>query len=78
MADEQTAYAGLIHAGTGTGLALIQLSVLLPGLLPVIGLLAVFAVVLLLPLLVLGLATAVLAAPPTAAWLLVRRARARH
>lgn len=73
MAGEKTAYTGLIHAGTGTGLALIQLSVLFPGLLPCIGLLAVFAVVLLLPLLVLGLAAAVLAAPPVAAWLLVRR-----
>ena len=78
MAGEKTAYTGLIHAGTGTGLALIQLSVLFPGLLPVIGLLAVFAAVVLLPLLVLGLAAAALAAPPAAAWLLIRRARARH
>jgi hypothetical protein len=33
-------YNGLIHAGAGTGLAVVQLSALIPGLLPTIALLA--------------------------------------
>ena|SRR5438046_2784156 len=78
MDEETTAYSGLMHAGAGTGLFLVQLSALVPGLLPFIGLLAVFTAVLLLPLLVLGLAAAILAAPPAGAWLLVKRARGRR
>jgi hypothetical protein len=78
MDDDATTYSGLMHAGAGTGHLLVQLSAIVPGLLPFIGLLAIFTVVLLLPLLVLGLAAAILAAPPAGAWLLVKRARARH
>jgi len=78
MADETSRRTGLIHAGTGTGMALVQLSVLFPGLLPLIGLVAVFLLVVLLPLLVIGLVATVLAAPLAAAWLLAKRARARH
>ena len=75
--DETSAYRGLMHAGAGTGLFLVQLSVIVPGLLPFIALLAVFTAVLLLPLLALGLAATLLATPPAGAWLLVRRHRAR-
>ena len=78
MAGETNAYSGLMHAGAGTGLALVQLSVVLPGLLPLIGLVGVFCVVLLLPLLAVGLAAALLAAPPVAAWLVLKRVRARR
>jgi hypothetical protein len=78
MDEETTAYRGLLHGGAGTGLFLVQLSAIVPGLLPFIALLAVFAAVLLLPLLALGLAAALLAAPPAGAWRLVKRARARH
>ena len=66
---------GLIHAGAGTGLALVQLSVIIPGLLPTLALLVVFTVPLVLPILVLGLAAALLAAPPYLVWRLATRGR---
>jgi uncharacterized membrane-anchored protein len=72
--EESTSYAGLMHAGAGSGLALVQVSALIPGLLPFIALAAVFALPLLLPVLVLG----ILAAPPAGVWWLVKRIRARH
>ncbi|HEY3186901.1 MAG TPA: hypothetical protein VGJ70_05480 [Solirubrobacteraceae bacterium] len=66
---------GLIHAGAGTGLALVQLSVIIPGLLPTLALLVVFTVPLVLPILVLALAAALLAAPPYLVWRLATRGR---
>ena len=67
--------AGLIHAGAGTGIFLIQLSALFPGLLPTVALLGVVAVVLVLPMIVLALAGAVVAAPLYVAWRLIARLR---
>jgi hypothetical protein len=66
---------GLMHAGAGTGLALVQLSVLIPGLLPSLALLGVFVAVLALPLVALTLVVGVLATPPVGVWLLARRIR---
>jgi hypothetical protein len=76
MAAARTrSYGGLIHAGSGTGLGLVQLSVLIPGLLPTVALTAVFTVVILLPLLVLGLAVALVGAPPYLVWRVITRHR---
>ena len=77
MTPQTNSYSGLMHAGAGAGLSLVQLSAIIPGLLPFVGLLAVFVVVLVLPLLVLGVAAAILAAPPVGVWLVVRRVRAQ-
>ena len=77
MATETETYSGLLHAGGGTGLFLVQLSVVIPGLLPTLGLLGVFTVLALLPVLVLGIVVAILAAPPYAVWRLATRARRR-
>jgi hypothetical protein len=68
-------YGGLIHAGSGTGLGLVQLSVLIPGLLPTVALTAVFTVVTLLPVVVLALAVGLVGAPPYLAWRLATRGR---
>jgi hypothetical protein len=68
-------YAGLMHAGSGTGLGLVQLSVLIPGLLPTVALLAVFVVAIVLPIVALALAVAVVGAPPYLAWRLATRGR---
>jgi hypothetical protein len=76
MANETKSYAGLMHAGAGSGLALVQLSALLPGLLPTLALAGVFIVVVVMPLVVLALVVGVLAAPPLSVWLLVSRTRA--
>jgi hypothetical protein len=75
MTTTARSYTGLLHAGSGTGLGLVQLSVLIPGLLPTLALTAVFAVVILLPLLVLGLAVALVSAPPYLVWRLATRGR---
>jgi hypothetical protein len=55
---------GLLHVGAGTGLFGLQLATLIPGLLPTVALAAVFV----LPLLALGLAAALVAAPPLGVW----------
>ena len=65
--------SGLMHAGGGAGLFLIQLSAIVPGLLPTVGLLAVVAV----PFLVVGLALAIVAAPPYLVWRTARAALRR-
>jgi hypothetical protein len=77
MATETKTYAGLMHAGAGTGLGLVQLSVLIPGVLPTLALLGIFTAVVVLPLLALGLVAAVLAAPPYIVWRLATRRGAR-
>jgi hypothetical protein len=74
-ATRSGSYGGLIHAGSGTGLGLVQLSVLIPGLLPTVGLLAVFIVAIVLPVVVLALAVGLVGAPPYLAWRLATRAR---
>ena len=74
-ARTSASYTGLIHAGSGTGLGLVQLSVLIPGLLPTVALLAVFIVAIVLPIVVLALAVALVGAPPYLAWRLATRAR---
>ena len=61
-------YAGLMHAGVGTGLALGQLSVIIPGLLPILAVTAVFTVAIVLPIVALGLVAVLLIAPPYALW----------
>ncbi|HEX2102672.1 MAG TPA: hypothetical protein VHF51_03425 [Solirubrobacteraceae bacterium] len=71
----RTSGSGLMHAGAGTGLFLIQLSAIAPGLLATVALVAVLLAVIALPLLALGLVVAIVAAPPYVVWRLVRAAR---
>jgi hypothetical protein len=76
---ETETYTGLLHAGAGTGLALGQLSVIIPGLLPTVALTAVFTVAVLLPIVALGLLAALVIGPPYALWRLAGRSmRARN
>ena len=75
LADE------FIHAGGGAGLVLIQLSAIIPGLLPTVALGALFAAVLVIPLLAVTLAAGVLCAIPWSMWQLavaIPRSRRRH
>jgi hypothetical protein len=64
-----------MHAGAGTGLVLVQISALIPGLLPTLVLLGAIGFLVLLPVLIAGLAAALLALPPFALWKLVLRTR---
>lgn len=73
LTDTPPEYRGFLHAGAGTGLALIQLSALFPGLLVSLALCAL----LLVPIAVLGLVAAILATPPYLVWRAVGRRRAR-
>jgi hypothetical protein len=68
----------LLHLGAGSGLFLVQLSVIIPGLLPTLGLLGVITVVALLPMLVVGLAASLVLAPPLGLWRLATRGRRRR
>jgi len=65
------------HAGGGTSMALAWLG-LIPGVFPFLALAALVGAVLVVPALALGLAAAVVAAPPYAAWRLLSRARPSH
>jgi hypothetical protein len=76
MTGESGSYNGLMHVGAGTGLFLVQLGAVIPGLLPVVILVVGIGAILLLPLIALGLVAGVLAAPPAAVWLLLRRRKA--
>ena len=67
-----------IHAGGGAGLVLIQLSAIIPGLLPIIGLGALFAAVFVVPLMALTLVGALLFAVPWSMWRAVSRSRRRR
>jgi len=78
MVDRKTEISDhFMHAGAGTGLVLVNLGALIPGLFPFLALTGVVTVVLVAPLVVLGLAAALLAAPFYLASRVVRRAR-RH
>jgi hypothetical protein len=68
---------GLIHAGAGTTIVLTYLG-LIPGVLPILALTAVVTAVLVLPAVILGLAAALLVAPPYGIWRLATRARRRR
>ena len=78
MATQTHPHDELMHVGAGSGLGLIQLAAIIPGLIPTLGLLGVVMVVALLPLLVLGLAAVLAAAPPFGLWLLATRGRRRR
>ncbi|MBV9417053.1 MAG: hypothetical protein JO363_18860 [Solirubrobacterales bacterium] len=78
MVDRKTEISDhFMHAGAGTGLVLVNFGALIPGLFPFLALTGVVTVVLVAPLVVLGLAAALLAAPFYLASRVVRRAR-RH
>lgn len=75
MVDRKTEISDhFMHTGAGTSMVLAYAG-LIPGVIPLLGLAVVLVAVLLLPLLVLGLAGGLVAAPPYAAWRLARRAR---
>jgi membrane protein implicated in regulation of membrane protease activity len=67
-----------IHAGAGTGLAIVNLGALIPGLVPFLGLTGVVTFVLLAPFLILGLAAVLVAAPFYVSSRVLRRARRRR
>jgi hypothetical protein len=73
-----TTGSGLLHAGAGTGLFLIQASAIVPGLLATVALVGAFVVVIALPLLALGLLLAIVAAPPYAVGRAARAWRRRR
>jgi Flp pilus assembly protein TadB len=73
MNPEKTSYTGLIHAGAGTGLAIAQLGVVIPGFLPALLLTLLLAALVVTPLLALALAVTVLIGPPLAVWWLWSR-----
>ena len=75
MARETTSSDDLAHAGAGTGLALVQLSALIPGLLPSLAIAGLITAVVALPLVALAVAGALVVAPPIGLWRLIRRAR---
>jgi hypothetical protein len=63
-----------MHAGSGTGTAFVYLG-LIPGFIPSVALTIAVGVVLVLPVLFLGLAAGLIAAPPYAGWRLATRHR---
>ena len=78
MQAETKSYEGLVHAGAGTGLFLVQLCALIPGLLPALALVGLIAAVFVVPLLVTGLAAALLLAPFYGLWRLATGERRRR
>lgn len=78
MVDRKTEISDhLIHAGAGTGLGLVNLGALIPGLLPFLALTAVVTVILVAPFVIIALAGVLLAAPFYLTSRVVRRARRR-
>jgi len=78
MARDSDTYQGLMHAGAGTSQLLVQLSVLIPGLLPTLALVGVITAVVVLPLVLIGLAATLVIAPPFGLWRLATRSRRRR
>jgi Flp pilus assembly protein TadB len=78
MTHQPSLSDNLIHAGGGTALLTVQLSALIPGLLPSLALLGVIAVLLVLPVIVLGLAVVVPIGSPWGLWRLATRSRRRR
>jgi membrane protein implicated in regulation of membrane protease activity len=68
----------LTHAGAGLALAVIQLSAIIPGFGAGLVLTVALAAVVVVPLMLLGLLLALLAAPPYALWRLAARRRQRR
>jgi hypothetical protein len=66
-----------IHAGGGTSMALAWVG-LIPGVIPFLALAVLVGAVLALPLVVLGFAAAMVAAPPYAAWRFIGWGRRRR
>ena len=79
MVDRKTEISDhFMHAGAGTGMVLVNLGALIPGLFPFLALTAVVTVVLVAPFAILGLAAALVAAPFYLASRVIRRARRRR
>jgi 4-amino-4-deoxy-L-arabinose transferase-like glycosyltransferase len=77
MNPDKASYKGLINAGAGTALAIVQLGAIIPGFLPAVVLTLVLAALVVVPLLALGLVLSVLFGPPAAVWWLWSRHRNR-
>jgi ABC-type sugar transport system permease subunit len=71
-------YQGLLHAGAGTALLLVQLGAVVPGFLPAVAITVVLAALVVLPVLVLGLVLGLLLAPPVGVWWAISRRRRRR
>jgi hypothetical protein len=78
MVDRTTEISDhLIHAGAGTGLAIVNLGALIPGFLPFLALTALATLLLVAPFLILGLGAVLAAAPFYLMCRVLRRARRR-
>jgi fatty acid desaturase len=78
MAAEKPSYEGLMHAGAASGLVLVQLSAIIPGLLPSLVIAGLLAAVFVVPLLLLGLLATVLFLPIFGLWRLATHAARRR
>ena len=79
MVDRKTERSDhFIHAGAGTGLAIINLGALIPGFVPFLALTALVTAVLVAPFVILGLAAVLVAAPFYVISRVLRRARRRR
>jgi Flp pilus assembly protein TadB len=79
MFDRKTEISDqLIHAGAGTALAVVNLGAIIPGFLPLLALTVLVTVVLVAPLVILGLAAVLAAAPFYLMSRALRRARRRR
>jgi ABC-type sugar transport system permease subunit len=78
MTTEKPSYAGVLHAGAGTALLMVQLGAIVPGFLPALAITIVLVALVVVPLLLIGLVLAVLAGPPVTAWWLWSRHRNRR
>jgi uncharacterized membrane protein YdbT with pleckstrin-like domain len=79
MVDRKTEISDhFTHAGAGTGLAIVNLGALIPGLVPFLALATLVTVVLVTPFLILGFAAVLAAAPFYVMSRVLRRGRRRR
>jgi len=75
MAPDDPAADSLLHAGAGTAIVIGEAFVLIPALLPSLALAGLIAAVALIPLIAVGVAATLAAAPPYGVWRLVSHRR---
>jgi hypothetical protein len=75
MDTENTSYTGLVHAGGGAGLAIVQLGAIIPGFLAALAVAGLLLALVLVPMFLLALALGVVLAPPVGLWWAISRRR---
>lgn len=78
MTSDKPSYAGVLHAGAGTAMVMVQLGAIIPGFLPALAFTLLLVALAVVPMLLIGLVLAVVAAPPAAVWWLWSRRRHRR